>query len=99
MRGAGTVGLRLCIMLGGAAILALQGLWWLKHGVWTPLPINRFLDVQPETINSIEWRGVGLIAVWTLEQPISAAVMILGGVVTVVGFQRWKRMMWPPDDG
>ena len=79
------VGLGVCIILAALAIWAFQGYWWLKHGFWLPLTVNTVLDVQPETINSIEWHGIGLIVIWALEQPLAAAVMVLGMVVVVIG--------------
>lgn len=90
-------------MLAGPGLLAFQAFVWLKTGNWMPLPLSELLQYLPDNIAPImrpfvrwlssphDWIGVHRLVAWILDLPLSAAAMIIGGIICGTGAVLYDR--------
>jgi hypothetical protein len=63
--------------LGGAGILGWQALYWLKTGLWHPVPVSLVLDWAHIEQPSVEWIGAQKLIDKALDLPLSLVLFAL----------------------
>ena len=83
-------------MLALPAIIIIQSFFWLKNGIWTPVPIAYLFIIKP--FDSLfpnllfewfanphpSWKGFHTIIIWIFNSPLSIACFLFGIVMFFV---------------
>lgn len=78
----------------GFCVLAYQIGLWLRYGVWTPMQMRFVWDAfTGGDAPHFSWLGVQAIAVWLLNFPMSAGLMIVGATTAVVAWSKLVRFI------
>jgi hypothetical protein len=84
-------GLRL--VLCGALIVVVQGLFWLGQGSWTPFNLREILSALGMSHGFVPWPGAQAILDWTMAFPLGALAILIGSAIAVIGVRS------PPEAG
>ena len=85
------------LLLGALGILAYQGILWLHDGYWTAFSLSDVLTLVGLQMPVFEWRGLGKIVYWLLDQWVGWCLVAFAVPLGWVGFwiedvaQRWEQ--------
>lgn len=76
------------IMFGGVGTVCFQCVLWLRDGFWTPYSLWTPWNWLELPYPWVEWNGIQKIVVGIIDQPMSAALVLIGAVVLLLGVGR-----------
>lgn len=76
------------------AVIAVQSVYWLKHGEWPAFTVARLLSWLGFHVASVNWTGVQRILRWLLDCPVAGALLAVGSTLILL-FTRHDRSPVP----